>query len=77
MGSKFLCDCGETIRTNLFEGHNLKILVSENDIDKQMDEENIKRIIEKSEIVVKCNKCNSIYIIDKNSNIVKWVKETS
>lgn len=75
MASKFMCRCGEIVRTNLFEGNGVHLLVAEElvdaasggastDLDPFLDE-----IVKQSEIVAKCGKCGCIAIIDDHYDI--------
>ena len=72
MASKFTCDCGELIRTNLFEGHNLNLMVSENVVNSTED---VSKVIEKSQVVVDCRNCGNRYFIDNDYNFEKYKKE--
>lgn len=75
MASKFMCRCGEIVRTNLFEGRSLHLLVAEEQIDVSPSESArgvdslLNKIVANSNVVAKCGKCGCIAIIDKNYDI--------
>ena len=75
MASKFVCICGEVIRTNLYEGNDIKFIVPEEctDIDETDDKNNltkfIERIIIESQCFLECKKCGRIAVIDKDYKI--------
>ena len=75
MASKFICRCGETVRTNLFSGHGVHLLLDEELVDTASGggpsdlEPLLNEIVKQSEIVAKCGKCGYIAIIDKDYNI--------
>jgi len=73
MASKFICKCGEVVRTNLYEGHGLHLLVSEHLTDLPSDrpdsEELLDQLVRESSIVATCPRCGTIAIIDKHYNI--------
>ncbi len=75
MASKFVCICGEIIRTNLFEGNNVKLLVPEEytDIDEKNNKFNLTEIIDRivieSKCFLECKKCGRIAIVDKDYSI--------
>ncbi len=70
MASKFICECGYTICTNTFEGHGIGRLLTDNDVDSVDDSSPAREVIDlwlKSQEVVKCKGCGSLYL---------WNKET-
>lgn len=75
MASKFLCPCGETIRTNLYEGHGLRLLVPEEatDVpDPVSDEEAqayIGSLVEAAVVVAECPRCKTLALIDHHHSI--------
>ena len=85
MASKFECICGEIIRTNLYEGNNVKLLVPEEytDIDENNTKMNltefIDRIVIEARCFIECNKCGRIAVVnnDHKINIYEPLKRDS
>jgi hypothetical protein len=69
MARTFLCRCGETVRTNLYEGHGLRRLVPEEhtDIPDLISDEQAQRyvssLITAAVIVAECPRCKAIALI--------------
>jgi len=75
MASKYLCRCGEMVRTNLYEGHGLHLLVSEtltdlppNELEKSC-EQLVDVLVSKSSVVATCKNCGTIAIINHSYDI--------
>jgi hypothetical protein len=75
MASKFRCTCGEIIRTNLYSGNNMQLLVpeevtnlSEAEMKASLDGF-VDELVRKSLIVAECPACKAIAFIDNNYNI--------
>jgi hypothetical protein len=75
MASKFVCRCGEVVRTNLFEGHNLHLMVPERRVDAPGNEQTVSpealldSIVMNSDVVAKCRNCGCLAVIDKHYGI--------
>ena len=65
MASKFICDCGYSVRTNTFEGHGIYRLLSDNDID-QIDDSESARVVKdswfKAQELIMCKGCGCLYL---------------
>jgi hypothetical protein len=70
MSSRFLCDCGERIDTNMFSGNGTALLVSEvmleHDLSGVSAEEFVQELILKTQKVVTCRNCDRLYILHKS-----------
>lgn len=67
MASKFICECGYQVRTNMFEGHGIYRMITDNEIDLIDDSESAKSVIDlwlKSQELIKCKGCGSLYLWD-------------
>ncbi len=65
MASKFVCVCGRTVCNNMFEGHGIYRLVSDNEIDKIDDAQSARDVIDlwfKSQECIKCKGCGCLYL---------------
>ena len=75
MASKFRCTCGEVIRTNLYSGHHMRLLVPEEITDVSDAEvttplnDFLDILVRQSISVAECSKCKSLALIDKHYNI--------
>lgn len=75
MASKFTCICGTLVRTNLYEGHGLRLLVSEELTELQEEELSqpcesfVDRLVHESLIVAKCQSCGVLALIDNKYRI--------
>jgi hypothetical protein len=75
MASKFRCACGEIIRTNLYSGHHLQLLVPEEITEVSNGEgegslnDFVDALVRKSLVVAECSNCKAIALIDNNYNI--------
>jgi hypothetical protein len=75
VASKYECRCGEIVRTNLSEGHQVHLLVSERLLelsDSQLAEgidSLLDRISLESSVVAVCRKCGRLAVIDKYYNV--------
>lgn len=78
MASKFLCACGSVVRTNIYEGHGLHLLVPEELTDlpehelREPCEPFVDRVVRESVIVAKCSNCGVLALVDKNYNITLY-----
>ena len=71
MASKFKCECGYIVRTNMFEGHGIYRMLSDNEIDQFTDTDSAKAIIDlwfKSQEVIKCKGCDNLHLWDSDLN---------
>lgn len=75
MASRFVCRCGEVVRTNLFEGHDLHLMVAEGLVDPPGNEPTgspdalLDSIVLNSDVVANCRKCGCLAVIDKHYGI--------
>lgn len=75
MASKFTCVCGSVVRTNLYEGHGLRLLISEDLTDLRDQELSqpcgafVDRIVHESVVVVKCQNCGVLALVNKEYGI--------
>jgi hypothetical protein len=75
MASKFLCRCGETIRTNLYEGHGLRLLVPEeltvipDLVSDEQAQPYVSDLVEAAQVVAECPNCKVLAMIDKDYRI--------
>lgn len=75
MASKFLCRCGETIRTNLYEGHGLRLLVPEEitDVPDVISNEQaqgyIESLVAAAVVVAECPRCRAIALVDEDHSV--------
>ena len=73
MASKFVCTCGTVVRTNLYEGHGLHLLVAEESTDPperelhELYEHYIEKIVRESLVVAKCSQCGTLALIGGES----------
>lgn len=68
MASKFICECGYQVRTNMFEGHGIFRMVADNDIDSIDETAPAKTVIDlwfRSKELIKCKGCGSLFLWDK------------
>jgi hypothetical protein len=78
MASKFLCRCGETIRTNLYEGHGLRLLVPEEAIDVrdpvsgEEAQAYVNSLVAAAVVVAECPRCKALALIDHDYNIILY-----
>ena len=70
VASKYTCSCGQVVRTNLYEGHGLRLLVPEELTDPNTSEtegsreEYVDTIVAKSKVVAECPSCGTVAFID-------------
>ena len=72
MASKFRCTCGNVVRTNLYEGHGLHLLVPEGmtDVsDAEVDDSYVDRLVQEARVVAKCSQCGNLAIIDNEYKV--------
>lgn len=72
MASKFRCTCGNVVRTNLYEGHGLHLLVPEEvtDVsDAEVGGSHLDRLVQEAQVVAKCSKCGNLAIIDNEYGV--------
>ena len=75
MSSKFTCVCGSTVRTNLYEGHGLGLLVPEEHTDlsgqelSQTCETLIDKLVQQSAVVAKCQNCGVLAVVNNEYSI--------
>jgi hypothetical protein len=75
MASKIWCQCGTTIRTNLFEGHENLLLVREALIESV--ELDIESLIVESDVVAECKICQRLHIIYNDGSFSTYEKISS
>ena len=78
MASKHKCHCGTVIRTNLYEGHSLSLLVPEVLTDPPIPEDESPselrdRLVQESRVVAHCPTCGTLSVIDKDYQIQFFV----
>lgn len=77
MASKFLCRCGETVRTNLYEGRGLRLLVPEEftDLPDLISNEQAQRyvhsLVAAAVVVAECPRCKAIALVDNDESSVR------
>ncbi len=75
MASKYVCRCGETVRTNLYEGHGLHLLVPEAATDLTDEEQQkpladyVSTLVLSARVVATCRKCGCIALVDNAYNV--------
>ena len=75
MASKFTCVCGSAVRTNLHEGHGLRLLVSEELTDlpdqelSQPCEAFVDKLVRESVVVAKCQNCGVLALVNNEHGI--------
>ena len=74
MASKHVCLCGAVIRTNLYEGHGLSLIIPEALTDIPNDErpavaEFIDRLHLESLILAQCATCGTLSIVDGDDTV--------
>lgn len=47
MTSKFRCDCGASVRTNLFEGHGVYVLVAEKHVEEDRSDDDANACLDR------------------------------
>ncbi|HEX8209357.1 MAG TPA: hypothetical protein VF584_04140 [Longimicrobium sp.] len=78
MASKFLCRCGETIRTNLYEGHGLRLLVPEELTDipdlvsNEQAQAHVSDLVNAALVVAECPNCKALAVIDQDHRITLY-----
>ena len=78
MASKHKCHCGTVIRTNLYEGHALSLLVPESLTDPPVPEDQspselLDRLVRESKVVAHCPTCGTLSVLDKDSQVQFFV----
>lgn len=74
MASKHTCHCGTLIRTNLYEGHALSLLVPESLTDGPRSEslspdQLLDHLIRESKVVAHCPTCGTLSIVDNEYRV--------
>jgi hypothetical protein len=75
MASKFTCVCGNVVRTNLYEGHGLQLLVSEELTDLPDPELSqpcgafVDKLVRESIVVAKCRNCGILALVNNEYGI--------
>lgn len=75
MASTYKCVCGNLVRNNLYEGHNLHLLVPEGLTDMTEAEEAqpvggfLDRLVLESAVVAKCPDCGVLAVISDESGV--------
>jgi hypothetical protein len=75
VASKFVCRCGEIVRTNLYEGHGLQLLVPEEATEvsaaelQESAEGFINNLVRNAIVVAKCAKCGTLALVDNEYKI--------
>lgn len=78
MASKYECQCGEIVRTNLAEGHGLHLLVSESmlELSESQIAEGVNPLLDRisveSSVVAVCRKCGRLAVIDNHYNVKRY-----
>jgi len=78
LASKFVCRCGAVVRTNLYEGHGLHLLVPEalTDLaDQQLQGpcgQLVDELVSKSKVVATCPKCGTVAFIDSSYEVTLY-----
>jgi len=75
MASKIRCQCGTTVRTNLFEGHENLLLVRETLLEP--DKPDIESLIVKSSVVAECKNCERLHILNNDGTFSTYEKTSS
>ncbi len=78
MASKHTCQCGTVIRTNLYEGHALSLLVPESLTDPPLPEDQspselLDRLVRESKVVAHCPTCGTLSLVDKDYRVQFFV----
>jgi hypothetical protein len=74
MASKHRCLCGEIVRTNLYEGHAISLLVPEQltdvpDTSGQSAVVLVDQLVAESKIVVQCKTCGTLSVVDNDYRV--------
>jgi hypothetical protein len=74
VASKYICRCGAVVRTNLFEGHGLSLLVSEGlfdgpNVDSQPASTLVDVLIRDSRVVARCAACGTLSVVDSDGRV--------
>ena len=74
MASSHAWRCGATVRTNLYEGNGLSLLVPDGvadrpDLDAATAGPFIDELIQNSQVVAKCSSCGTLSVVDKDYNV--------
>ena len=74
MASKHACLCGFTIRTNLYQGHSLSLLVPEEltDLPDHLSESAHAirdRLVLQSQVVAQCPNCGTLSVVDNSGDV--------
>jgi len=74
LASKHTCHCGTLIRTNLYEGHGVSLLVPESLTDVPSSaglspDQLLDHLIRESKVVAQCPTCGTLSIIDKEYRV--------
>ena len=76
MASKIKCHCGRVLRTNLYEGHGLSLLVPEELTDRAEPNESaggvLDQIVAQSSVVIACPNCKGITIQAPNGTFLSY-----
>lgn len=68
MGSRILCACGEVLRKNIFEGHHIDLLVSEDRLSGELDGVSADALVEElvlsSRKVLTCKRCDRLHVLN-------------
>jgi hypothetical protein len=79
MSSWIRCICGNNIHKNLFAGASVSVVCLDSDIDQVSDERKaedaIHYLIQKGELLVKCDKCGRLAIEQKDGRINFYILE--
>lgn len=75
MASKLICVCGNQVRTNLYEGHGLRLLFAEERTDlsqhelSQPCEEFVDKLVHEAEVVAKCQNCGTLALVSNDYKV--------
>jgi hypothetical protein len=78
MASKHGCHCGTVVRTNLYEGHALSLLIPESLTDLSSPEDQsaselLDRLVRESKVVAQCPTCGTLSVVDKEYQVKFFV----
>jgi hypothetical protein len=80
MSSKYTCTCGHPVRTNLYEGHGLSLLIPESltDMTEQDEQKSaghfVNQVVASSSVVAKCLNCGALGIVDNEYQVEIYVR---
>lgn len=70
MGSRIVCACGATLYKNLFSGSNVRLLVPEETLDRDLKgvsaEDLIAQILSAASVTISCRSCDRLHVLDES-----------